>query len=189
MVNTFGINGSGKKNCMYYLSTIELNFNSDWVIGILDPPDSILTETLLMYSRQGLKQSQKRAWLILDHKLDIGWDMVWIPWYKLKCCFCSTLTLNTLERRLGIPSVKQQGLAAEEIVQAILDETEHDITQNNGPNYIKSKLQGYDIRIARYDLILYILVCETQYKLLIQWYCLKYLVRVLSWGRWKALSW
>lgn len=57
--------------------------------------------------------------------------------------------LNELERRLGIPSVRKSQLAAEEVVQLVIDEVEKDVTQNNGPNYIKAKLKDKDIKVPR----------------------------------------
>ncbi|KDR78005.1 hypothetical protein GALMADRAFT_155034 [Galerina marginata CBS 339.88] len=96
------------------------------------PPDNILKSTLLTYARHSLTQDQKIARLIVDHQLNIG---------KTK--------LNEIERRLEIPSVRRKKLAAEEVVQLVMDEVEKDVTQNNGPNYIKAKLKDKDIKIPR----------------------------------------
>ncbi|KAF9470205.1 hypothetical protein BDN70DRAFT_821637 [Pholiota conissans] len=111
MVNSKGVNGSGIKNY---------------------PPDEEFKETLLKYSRQGLKQSEKLARLILDHGLDI-----------------SLAKLNQFERKFEIPSVRRKKLEPEEIVQVVLDEVQKDVTQNNGPNYFKERLKDRDIKVPR----------------------------------------
>ncbi|KAF5310627.1 hypothetical protein D9619_008265 [Psilocybe cf. subviscida] len=99
------------------------------------PPDNIMRETLLKYSRRGLTQTQKLARLVDDHQLDIG-----------------LRKLNELERRHSILSARRPLISEETLVQAVIDEAENDIQQNNGPNYIKSKLKNNDIVVPR-DLV------------------------------------
>ncbi|KIM37961.1 hypothetical protein M413DRAFT_20190 [Hebeloma cylindrosporum] len=48
----------------------------------------------------------------------------------------------------NIPSVRCPQLAQEEIVQLVVGEVERDVTQNNGPNYVKAKLKDHDIKIS-----------------------------------------
>ncbi|KAJ7874312.1 hypothetical protein B0H14DRAFT_3083423 [Mycena olivaceomarginata] len=90
------------------------------------PPDEVLKETLLKYVRQGLKQKQKIERLAKDHNLQIG-----------------TTKLNQLEKQLDIPSVRQMA------AQAIADEVDKDTAQQNGPNYVKSKLKDKLIMVPR----------------------------------------
>jgi hypothetical protein len=61
----------------------------------------------------------------------------------------SIATLNKIERRLGIPSVRRSKLPQEEATQAILDEVDQDIVQNNGPHFVKDKLTDKLILIPR----------------------------------------
>ncbi|KAJ7884218.1 hypothetical protein B0H13DRAFT_2235367 [Mycena leptocephala] len=51
--------------------------------------------------------------------------------------------LNQIERRLKIPLIKRDTRTrpCEETVQAIIDEAEKDVSQNNGPRFIKDKLK------------------------------------------------
>ncbi|KAF7301184.1 hypothetical protein MIND_00682900 [Mycena indigotica] len=97
------------------------------------PPDDQLRETLLKYVKRGHTQQQKLERLIEDHQLKI-----------------SIAVLNKLERRLGIPSVKgSRRVAAEVAAQAVIDELEKDLAQNNGPNYVKMQLQNKLILVPR----------------------------------------
>ncbi|KAF7310263.1 hypothetical protein MIND_00400200 [Mycena indigotica] len=96
------------------------------------PPDDVLQETLLKYVRRGLKQKEKLARLVEDHQLEI-----------------SVATLNKIERRLEIPSVRRNRPSQEVAVQAVIDEVEKDIAQNNGPNYVKTQLQQKLILVPR----------------------------------------
>ncbi|KAJ6535294.1 hypothetical protein DFH09DRAFT_1249931 [Mycena vulgaris] len=86
------------------------------------PPDDVLKATLLTYVEQGLEQHQKLERLVADHHLSIG-----------------TTKLNELERRFEIPSVRRTPAAREVATQAIYAEVAKDVTQSNGPNYVKSR--------------------------------------------------
>lgn len=57
--------------------------------------------------------------------------------------------LNQFESQFNIPSVRRPQLAREEIVQLVVDEVEKDVTQNNGPNYVKAKFKDNDIKVPR----------------------------------------
>ncbi|KAJ6464706.1 hypothetical protein DFH09DRAFT_1254597 [Mycena vulgaris] len=96
------------------------------------PPDDVLKATLLTYVEQGLKQHQKLERLVADHHLSIG-----------------TTKLNELERRLEIPSVRRTPAAREVATQAIYDEVAKDVTQSNGPSYVKSRLKDKLIMVKR----------------------------------------
>ncbi|KAJ7814946.1 hypothetical protein B0H14DRAFT_3090047 [Mycena olivaceomarginata] len=93
------------------------------------PPDHVLRETLTTYVKQGLLQNAKLLHLKEDHNL-----------------------VNQIERRLNIPSVKRDTRTRphEETVQAIIDEAEKDVSQNNGPRFIKDKLKDKLIMVPRY---------------------------------------
>ncbi|KAJ7829855.1 hypothetical protein B0H14DRAFT_3716288 [Mycena olivaceomarginata] len=96
------------------------------------PPDEVLRETLLKYVRSGLKQAQKLDWLVKDHNLSIG-----------------TTKLNQIETQLKIPSVRKNPAPREVAVQAVADELDKDVMQNNGPNFIKSKLKDNLVIVKR----------------------------------------
>ncbi|KII92854.1 hypothetical protein PLICRDRAFT_104049 [Plicaturopsis crispa FD-325 SS-3] len=96
------------------------------------PPDEVLKDTFLKYARRGLSQSEKLARLRDDHDLSIGLSK-----------------LNQLERKLAIPSVRRQIVPPEQVQQAILDEVEKDVTNSNGPNFIKGKLKDQHIMAPR----------------------------------------
>jgi hypothetical protein len=70
-----------------------------------------------------------------------------------KFLFCARITkLNQIERRLKIPSVKRDTTRTrphEETVQAIIDEAEKDVSQNNGLRFIKDKLKDKLIMVPR----------------------------------------
>ncbi|KAJ6605198.1 hypothetical protein DFH09DRAFT_1067474 [Mycena vulgaris] len=57
--------------------------------------------------------------------------------------------LNQIECRLEIPSVRRSTRPREETVQAIIDEVEQDITQSNGPLFVKAKLKDKLIMVPR----------------------------------------
>ncbi|KAJ7767045.1 hypothetical protein DFH07DRAFT_737051 [Mycena maculata] len=96
------------------------------------PPDDVLRESLLKYVKRKLGQEAKLARLKEDHSLSISIAM-----------------LNRIERRLGIPSVRRLKLPREDATQAILDEVDQDIAQNNGPRFVKDKLADKLILIPR----------------------------------------
>ncbi|KAK7029309.1 hypothetical protein R3P38DRAFT_3394433 [Favolaschia claudopus] len=98
------------------------------------PPDDVLKDSLLKYVKWGLKQNEKLSRLQEDHNLQIG-----------------IAKLNQIERRLEIPSVRRDSRTRphEATVQAILDEVEQDVTQNNGPRFIKDKLKDKGIMVSR----------------------------------------
>ncbi|KAJ7687071.1 hypothetical protein B0H14DRAFT_3101474 [Mycena olivaceomarginata] len=98
-----------------------------------NPLDEVLKETLLKYVRQGLKQKQKIERLAKDHNLQIG-----------------TTKLNQLEKQLDIPSVRRTPAPREMAAQAIADEVDKDTAQQNGPNYVKSKLKDKLIMVPRH---------------------------------------
>ncbi|KAJ7512411.1 hypothetical protein B0H11DRAFT_1698749 [Mycena galericulata] len=98
------------------------------------PPDPELKETLLKYVRLSLTQKQKIERLVKDHNLSIG-----------------TTKLNEIERRLEIPSVRRTPAAAEIAAQAVSDEVEKDVSQSNGPNYVKARLKDQLIMVKRDD--------------------------------------
>ncbi|KAF7359598.1 hypothetical protein MVEN_00683600 [Mycena venus] len=98
------------------------------------PPDEVLRETLLKYVRLGLKQGQKLDRLVKDHNLSIG-----------------TTKLNQIETRLKIPSVRKNPAPREVAAQAVADELDKDVMQNNGPNFIKSKLKDNLVMVKRDD--------------------------------------
>ncbi|KAJ7156233.1 hypothetical protein C8R46DRAFT_429357 [Mycena filopes] len=96
------------------------------------PADEVLKETLLKYVHQGLTQKQKIERLAKDHNLQIG-----------------TTKLNQLEKKLEIPSVRRTPAPREVAAQAIADEVDKDTAQQNGPNYVKSKLKDKLIMVPR----------------------------------------
>ncbi|KAJ7123737.1 hypothetical protein C8R44DRAFT_840569 [Mycena epipterygia] len=96
------------------------------------PPDPELKETLLKYVRQGLTQDQKCERLVKDHNLSIR-----------------TTKLNQLERKLEIPSVRRTPAPRELAAQAVSDEVDRDVSQGNGPNYVKSRLKDQLIMVKR----------------------------------------
>ncbi|KAJ6543776.1 hypothetical protein DFH09DRAFT_1321960 [Mycena vulgaris] len=96
------------------------------------PPDSVLRDSLLTYVKRGLGQQAKLARLKEDHSLSIG-----------------QVFLNQIERRLEIPSVRRSTHPREETIQAIIDEVEQDITQSNGPLFVKAKLKDKLIMVPR----------------------------------------
>jgi len=69
--------------------------------------------------------------------------------YFFLTCSLRKSKLNQFERQFNIPSVRRPQLAQEEIVQLVIDEVEKDVTQNNGPNYVKAKLKDNDIKVPR----------------------------------------
>ncbi|KAJ7170403.1 hypothetical protein C8R43DRAFT_1152952 [Mycena crocata] len=96
------------------------------------PPDDVLKESLLKYVGWGLKQKEKCQRLLKDHNLTIG-----------------TTKLNQIENRLGIPSVRRTPAPREVAAQAVADELEKDVTQSNGPNFVKSRLKDQFIMVKR----------------------------------------
>ncbi|KAJ7842678.1 hypothetical protein B0H14DRAFT_3691662 [Mycena olivaceomarginata] len=60
-----------------------------------------------------------------------------------------TSKLNEIERRLEIPSVRRTPAAREIVAQAVADEMDKDVMQNNGPNFVKSKLKDKLIMAPR----------------------------------------
>ncbi|KAJ7453495.1 hypothetical protein FB451DRAFT_1050178 [Mycena latifolia] len=96
------------------------------------PPDDELKATLLKYVEQGLKQKQKIERLGKDHNLSIG-----------------TTKLNQLEKKFAIPSVRRTPAPREIAVQAVYDEVAKDVTQGNGPNYVKSRLKDQLVIVKR----------------------------------------
>ncbi|KAJ6566838.1 hypothetical protein B0H19DRAFT_1138688 [Mycena capillaripes] len=99
------------------------------------PPDEVLRETLLGYVRLGHTQAQKVVRLVKDHNLSIG-----------------TTKLNEIETRLKIPSVRKNPAPREVAAQAVADELDKDVLQNNGPNFIKSKLKDKLVMVKRDDI-------------------------------------
>jgi hypothetical protein len=57
--------------------------------------------------------------------------------------------LNQIERRLEIPSVRRTPAAREIVAPAVADEMDKDVMQNNGPNFVKSKLKDKLIMAPR----------------------------------------
>jgi len=55
--------------------------------------------------------------------------------------------LNELEHQFNIPSIRRNQLAAEGVIQLVVDGVEEDVTQNNGLNYFKVKLKDKDIKV------------------------------------------
>ncbi|KAK7041212.1 hypothetical protein R3P38DRAFT_2512551 [Favolaschia claudopus] len=101
------------------------------------PPDDVLKESLLKYVKRGLKQKEKLSRLQEDHNLAIGHRF-------------SIAKLNQIERRLQIPSVRRDSRdRPHETVQAIIDEVEQDIAQNNGPRFIKDKFKDKGLMVPR----------------------------------------
>ncbi|KAJ7708008.1 hypothetical protein B0H14DRAFT_3119448 [Mycena olivaceomarginata] len=96
------------------------------------PPDNVLQESLLEYVHLGCSQGQKLVRLAKDHHLSIG-----------------TTKLNQIETRLNIPSVRKNPAPREVAAQAVADELDKDIMQNNGPNFIKSKLKDKLVMVKR----------------------------------------
>ncbi|KAF9522685.1 hypothetical protein CPB83DRAFT_822529, partial [Crepidotus variabilis] len=100
------------------------------------PPDDVLKEYLLSYALKRLTQTEKRNLLQKDLQLSIG-----------------LTKLNELEHRLDIPSVKRQKKTKEELAQAVIDEVSKDISQRNGPNYVKDVLRIKGIYVASRDYV------------------------------------
>ncbi|KAJ7021265.1 hypothetical protein C8F04DRAFT_1314842 [Mycena alexandri] len=96
------------------------------------PPDDELKRSLEQYVRWGLTQEQKIERLVKDHNLSIR-----------------TTKLNDIERRLEIPSVRRTRAPREVAAQAVADEMDKDIAQNNGPNFVKSKLTNKLVMVTR----------------------------------------
>ncbi|KAJ7885240.1 hypothetical protein B0H13DRAFT_2235309 [Mycena leptocephala] len=96
------------------------------------PPDDELKKSLEDYVRHGLSQEKKLKRLAKDHNLSIH-----------------TTKLNEIEKRLKIPSVRRTPAAREVVAQAVADEMDKDVMQNNGPNFVKSKLKDKLIMAPR----------------------------------------
>ncbi|KAK7012499.1 hypothetical protein R3P38DRAFT_2550327 [Favolaschia claudopus] len=115
------------------------------------PPDDVLKDSLLKYVKWGLKQNEKLSRLQEDHNLQIGqvYRSIFTRFY-FQHTF-SIAKLNQIERRLEIPSVRRDSRTRphEATVQAILDEVEQDVTQNNGPRFVKDKLKDKGIMVSR----------------------------------------
>lgn len=117
---------------------------------MLDPPDPELKETLLKYIRLSLTQKQKIERLVKDHNLSIGFVSCRLSTNpRLVDRNLGTTTLNQIERRLEIPSVRRTPAAAEIAAQAVSDEVEKDISQSNGPNYVKARLKDQLIMVKQ----------------------------------------
>jgi hypothetical protein len=80
-----------------------------------------------------------------------------------------TTKLKQLERQLGIPTSRRPS-APEVVRQMVIDEVDKDVTQNNGPNYVKVKLRSKGVVVARC-----VRVCEFQRCQLI--ICLRQVIR------------
>lgn len=120
---------------------------------VVDPPDDVLKVSLLTYIQRGLTQKEKTQRLASDHGLAIGCAMIYgyrrnwendsIPLYR-------TTTLNILERRLGIPSVRRTPAGNESGRQAVLDELEKDVMNANAPRFIQERLRHKGVMLTRY---------------------------------------
>ncbi|KAJ7790046.1 hypothetical protein B0H14DRAFT_2277457, partial [Mycena olivaceomarginata] len=62
----------------------------------------------------------------------------------------STTKLNQLEKQLDIPSIRRTPAPREMAAQVIADEVDKDTAQQNGPNYVKSKLKDKLIMVPRH---------------------------------------
>ncbi|KAJ7895785.1 hypothetical protein B0H13DRAFT_2234542 [Mycena leptocephala] len=91
-----------------------------------------ISESHQDYVRHGLSQEKKLERLAKDHNLSIR-----------------TTKLNEIERRLEIPSVRRTPAAREIVAQAVAGEMDKDVMQNNGPNFVKSKLKDKLIMAPR----------------------------------------
>ncbi|KAF9521418.1 hypothetical protein CPB83DRAFT_872218 [Crepidotus variabilis] len=101
------------------------------------PPDVEFKKALEDYASKGFSQKEKIAWLGVEFQLSIGYTL-------------GLLTkLNEFERKFGILSVRRQHLSTKQQTQAILDEAQKDVTQNNSPNYIKGILRMKQVPVPR----------------------------------------
>lgn len=104
----------------------------------------------MSYALKRLTQTEKRNLLQKDLQLSIGYGNISssVELHIVHTLFRLT-KLNELERRLDIPSVKRQKKTKEELAQAVIDEVSKDISQRNGPNYVKDVLRIKGIYVAR----------------------------------------
>ncbi|KAF7302852.1 hypothetical protein MKEN_01247400 [Mycena kentingensis (nom. inval.)] len=101
-------------------------------VGVITyPPDADLKSALLFCVKNGFSQDKKLAYLAQE---DTSQQKHWTLKIGLS-------NLNKIERRLEIPSARRLRAPAEVETQAIIDEVERDLQQNNGPNYVKTQLQ------------------------------------------------
>ncbi|KAF9439472.1 hypothetical protein P691DRAFT_786519 [Macrolepiota fuliginosa MF-IS2] len=101
-----------------------------------DPPDEELHAYLLSLAVLPLKVDEKLAQLNDDLKLDIR---------KTK--------FFELQWWLGIPSIKKPQLSDQQIEDAVIELIKQDVTQANGPNTVKEKLQDKLIMVPRHVFI------------------------------------
>ncbi|KAL0955297.1 hypothetical protein HGRIS_004186 [Hohenbuehelia grisea] len=96
------------------------------------PPDETLKASLMEYVLKGLTQKEKVIRLAADHNLSIG-----------------TTSLNILERRLEIPSVRRTPTSQETVRQHVIDQLSKDIVNANGPRFVKESLQVDGVMATR----------------------------------------
>ena len=113
------------------------------------PDRAVLEATLLQYARKGLSLAQRVATINVDLGYSMGYERCCHGHKALpKTLFFRLTKLKKWNKEFNIPST-QNPPSLETATQHILDKVEKDITQGNGPIFVKSRLKDRDIAIPR----------------------------------------
>lgn len=121
---------------------------------LIGPDRAVLKEALLRYAREGLTLAQRVAATNADLGYSIGYDRLYLPYetlpkHETSIFYLFRLTkLKKWNKEFNIQSTRKPP-PLETATQYILDEVEKDITQGNGPTFVKSRLKDKDIAIPR----------------------------------------
>jgi hypothetical protein len=115
-----------------------------------DPSDEKLLEALRQCLFWDYSQEQKIMYLKRIFNLEIGYVLHSSPSLRIFLHFTwSRTTLYTIEKRLGIPSVRKPGLSPDIVDAVAISFITKDKARLNGPGAIKSMMQDELIFIAR----------------------------------------